>query len=290
MANRRRNTRRSSSNRVWVLALVVSVVVLAVGIVMASRHCSHNERTVLTRQVPVEAKVTTPALELLTVNYSDKIPAQVKEYEGFTVNFNASNRTPNYVVWELTADHSDGPFSRNGISFWQDDDIKNCPETSDYTRSGYDRGHMFPAADGKWSDKVMEASFCMANITPQMHALNAGAWKTLEDKERQWARRDGRLIIVAGPVYQSDDKLRIGEAGVRVPSGFFKVLLAPDVAEPRAIGFVYPNQQAPGNMSNYSQTVDYVEQLTGFDFFPALPDDVEQRLEAEYSFKAWNRR
>ena len=123
-----------------------------------------------------------------------------------------------------------------------------------------------------------------------MHALNAGAWKTLEDKERLWAKRDSAIIIIAGPIYQSEDKLRIGQAGVRVPSAYFKVLLAPYVDNPRAIAFVYPNEQCPGNMQNYSQSVDYVESITGFDFFSSLPDEIENKIESTYSFKEWNKR
>lgn len=134
----------------------------------------------------------------------------------------------------------------------------------------------------------MEDCFVLANICPQDHALNAGAWKTLEEKERQWARRDSLIVIVAGPIYEKSDTQRIGEAGVRVPSAFFKVLLAPALDKPRAIGFVYPNMTAPGNMQNYSMTVDEVEQITGYDFFYNLPDDIENEVESKASFKEWN--
>lgn len=216
-------------------------------------------------------------------------PSQIKEYEGFTVNFNKSNHTANYVGWELTAQHIDGNISRSN-NFRQDPEIDGCPDLPDYKRSGYDRGHLYPAADAKWSEQSMYDCFSLANIAPQCHSLNSGAWKTLEEKERLWARRDGRLIIVAGPVYTPSDTRRIGRTGVRVPSGFFKVMLAPDIDSPRAIGFVYLNDLAPGNMQNYSMTVDEVETLTGLDFFSSLPDSIETPLENKASFKEWNRR
>lgn len=219
----------------------------------------------------------------------DSLPTQTKDYVGFTVNFNASNHTPNYVAWELLAQEVDGNVARSD-NFWHDKEIKGCPDIPDYKRSGYDRGHIYPAADAKWSDKSMSDCFSFANMTPQSHSLNSGAWKTLEDKERIWAKRDKRLIIVAGPLYSPADKRRIGAAGVRVPSGFFKVLLAPDVDKPRAIAFVYPNDIAPGNMQNYSMTVDEAETLTGFDFFSALPDSIENLIESTASFKEWNQR
>lgn len=280
--NYRRKVRRK--RRSYIVPLIILIAILTVGCIWAARRLSQkNDETNLT-------PITTQASELEHVVIPDNMPAQFKQYEGFTVNFNASNRTANYVSWELLGSETDGSSTRSSEKFWQDEDIKNCPKTSDYTRSGYDRGHLYPAADAKWNSQSMNHCFTMANITPQAHALNGGAWKTLEDKERLWAKRDSALIIIAGPIYQPDDNLRIGNAGVRVPSAYFKVLLAPYLEKPRAIAFVYPNSHCPGNMQNYAQSVDYVESITGFDFFSALPDNVENEIESNYSFKEWNKR
>ena len=215
------------------------------------------------------------------------LPCEEKVYDGFRVSFNADNHTPNWVAWELLGSETEGEAGRSN-KFWQDEELEGCPTTDDYKRSGLDRGHMCPAADQKWSQTAMEDCFVLANICPQDHALNAGAWKTLEEKERQWARRDSLIVIVAGPIYEKSDTQRIGEAGVRVPSAFFKVLLAPALDKPRAIGFVYPNMTAPGNMQNYSMTVDEAAQITGYDFFYNLPDDIENEVESKASFKEWN--
>lgn len=214
-------------------------------------------------------------------------PSQEAEYTGFVLSFNADNHTPNYVAWELLGSETDGQYSRTN-KFWTDENIKGCADTKDYTRSGFDRGHLCPAADNKWSAQAMQDCFTMANMCPQTHSLNAGAWKTLEEKERIWAQRDSALIIVAGPIYQKDDKLTIGNNRVRVPSAFFKVIIAPYLSEPRGIGFVYPNDHAPGNMQNYVKSIDYIENLTGMDFFHNLPDDIENEIESQSSFKAWN--
>jgi endonuclease G len=126
-------------------------------------------------------------------------------------------------------------------------------------------------------------------MCPQIHELNDGAWKTLEQKERIWAQRDSCLIIVSGPIYAKSDKEYIGNIGVRVPSSFFKVIIAPYLDKPRGIGFVYPNMRAPGNMQNYSMTIDEVEKITGYDFFYALPDELENEIESKTSFKEWNK-
>lgn len=219
---------------------------------------------------------------------SNNIPQQIIEYKGFTVNFNAFNRTPNYVAWELLGSESKGDTPRHD-KFWRDETVKNCPSPSDYTRSGFDRGHMYPAADAKWDEQSMYDCFSMSNVCPQRHALNSGAWKTLEEKERLWARRDSAIVIIAGPIYNNTDKLRIGPAGVRVPSAFFKALIAPYVKEPRGIAFVYPNDRAPGNMQLYAMSIDDLEKIIGFDLFHRLPDDLEQIIESTSYFNTWDK-
>jgi len=215
------------------------------------------------------------------------VPQQIKEYEGFTVNFNAFNRTPNYSAWELLGTET-GDYPRSD-NFWQDADIKNCPSSADYKRSGYDRGHLFPAAEAKWSSTAMNQCFSMANICPQKHALNSGAWKTLEETERRWAARDSALVIVAGPIYLKSDTQRIGDAGVRVPSGFFKAIIAPYLPEPRGIAFVYPNDRAPGDMRRYAMSIDHLEKLLGYDLFHNLPDTIEQEIESKANYLLWTR-
>ncbi len=225
--------------------------------------------------------------DLDKVEKTKKIASIIKEYEGFTVDFNPENKTPNYVAWILQGEETEGVTARSK-KFWTDKDLEGCPDTRDYSRSGYDRGHMCPAGEQKWSDEAMHNSFVMANICPQKHELNTGAWKTLEDKERNWAKRDGAIVIVAGPIYDSSDTETIGYAKVRVPSAFFKVMLAPYANQMRSIGFVYPNMKCEGDMESNSVSVDDVEKMTGFDFFSSLPDEIENDIESVVSFKDWN--
>lgn len=210
------------------------------------------------------------------------------DYEGFRMDFNCDNLTPDWVAWELLGSETNGDVPRSD-RFWADPDVSCSPTTDDYRHSGYDRGHMCPAADQKWSEKAMRDCFVMTNMVPQANALNSGAWNTLEGKERYWARRDSAIVIIAGPIYTDNDTKRIGANGVRVPSAFFKVLLAPYTDTPRAIGFIYPNAQAPGNMADYAMSVDRVEEITGLDFFYNLPPDMEAEVEKSASFTLWNK-
>ena len=77
------------------------------------------------------------------------------------------------------------------------------PQTStgDYTKSGYDRGHMAPAADMKWNKQAMEESFYMSNICPQNPNLNRGDWNDLEEKSRQMAKKYLEPCILPADLY-----------------------------------------------------------------------------------------
>lgn len=289
----RKRKRKNTPGTFASFILLASVVMLAAGAFMAMKD-SRNKPDLrdiqeTARNVSVNEDVhqeSYPGLE--TVIIPDSIPQQIKEYVGFTINFNKKNKTPNYVAWELIGNKAQGEKSRSN-KFWTDPEIDGCPSKNDYTRSGYDRGHMCPSGEQKWSHEAMEDCFVMANICPQDHELNNKAWKTLENKERQWAKRDSAIMIVSGPVYSDADTKRIGNAGVRVPGAFFKVLLAPYVENPRGIAFVYPNMIAPGNMQDYAMSIDELEKIIGYDFFPSLPDDIEEKVESTYSFKEWNK-
>lgn len=275
------------------ILLIFFILLIAVGVygvVRARRSAKSDARLQTTSsRVSKRANGSYDSSRYLTVKLPSGLKSIMKDYEGFTVSFNPDNRTPNYVVWELLGSETEGNASRYN-KFWQDEELTACPSTYDYSYSGYDRGHLCPAADQKWSDQAMVDCFSLANIAPQDHDLNTGAWKTLENKERTWAQRDSAIIIIAGPLYSDSDKERIGDAGVRVPGAFFKVLAAPFLDKPRGIAFVYPNMTAPGNMQQYSMTIRDLEKIVGFNFFSDLTQEEQDRLETTASFNEWNRR
>ena len=276
--------------KIAVFGLVFCVILIIIGCIIAFNTSAESNKIndhfdIAPEENSVSLPNHFPGLE--TVIIKKDTPEQIKEYTGFTVSFNKDNHTPNYVAWELLGSEIAYNVERNN-NFWQDKEIEGCPQYKDYSRSGYDRGHLCPAADQKWSEEAMNDCFVMANMCPQDHNLNAGAWNTLENKERQWAKRDSAIVIVAGPIYEESDKKRIGNIGVRVPSAFFKAFLAPYLKEPRAIAFVYPNMSSPGNMQDYAMSIDDLEEITGYDLFPALPDDLENKVEAKFSFIEWN--
>ena len=140
---------------------------------------------------------------------------------------------------------------------------------------------MAPAGDMKWSKKAMEESFYMSNICPQDHNLNTEDWNDLEMKSREWARRFGKVYIVCGPIYKGIRNEYIGKNRVKVPDAFFKVILINDTKKQAALGFLFENEAGERPLEEYLTSVDAIEKITDMNFFPALPDELENRLEKE---------
>ena len=208
------------------------------------------------------------------------------EKTSYIVSYNKETKIPNWVAWHLTADHTDGPVRRMS-SFYEEESVVSPRATlEDYKGSGWSRGHMCPAGDNKWSETAMYESFSLVNVCPQDASLNSGLWNSIEIDCRRWANRFGDIFIVCGPVLYNKEHETIGTNKVVVPEAFFKVILCLQ-GQPKAIGFVVKNNAGTKKKDQYINTIDEVERITGIDFFPALPDSIEDVVEAYSNIKDW---
>ena len=217
-------------------------------------------------------------------------PERILERKSYTTSYNKETRLPNWVAWELTPEKLVERESRKNSKFLPDPDLPQAEAvtTDDYKGSGWDRGHMCPAGDNRWHWRAMTESFYMTNICPQHHNLNRGDWKELEEDCRRWAQAWGSIYIVCGPILYRQEHQTIGsEHTVTVPEAFFKVVLCTQTTPPQAIGFIYKNAAGNNPLDSYVNSVDQVERITGIDFFPALPDDIEAVVEASYDLSLW---
>ena len=209
--------------------------------------------------------------------------------EGYALGYNRSWKQAAWVSYRLTAAEVCSNACPRSNLFAKDPDLyADYSIPQDYTHSGYDRGHLAPAADMRWSRGAMAESFYMSNMSPQKPQFNRGIWSALEQWVRDKAVQDTNIVIVTGPIVTSNDLSRtIGWHRVVVPSGYYKVLY--DETPPvKMIAFLLPNEGAALAVSNFVVPVDAVEEATGLDFFSALPDDDEESaLEAFSDFSAW---
>ena len=218
------------------------------------------------------------------------VPSATKQMiarDGYTLYYNKERLLPDWVAYELTATETEGKEER-AKHFREDPDIKGLQAgVNDYRNSGWDKGHMAPAADMKWSEQAMRECFYLSNICPQDHKLNTGTWKTLEEKCREYARYFGNVYIVCGPIVKNNKYGNIGDNGVMVPDGFYKVLLTTHYGKYTGVGFLFDNTKGSKRLADHAVTIDEVERVTGIDFFHALPDDTETAVESRIDKEVW---
>ena len=203
------------------------------------------------------------------------------EHMGYALSYNSDYRVPNWVAYELLATELETGFRSREDSFEPDPLVKGRQAYDrDYVGSGYDRGHMAPAADMRWSSQTMKESFYLSNVCPQNHNLNSGAWNDLEKQVRYEARYYKKVWVVCGPIFEYNNPRHIGQNHVMVPDSFFKALLARKKdGSYAAIGFIFPNEACVRNLTFYAMTVDELEEKLGMDLFFNL--DAKDQDEAE---------
>lgn len=230
-----------------------------------------------------EYAVRDAQLALEVPRTGENVSERVLTKQNYTLSFNKKNNIPNWVAWQITADELIERESRTN-DFQPDPELdsRRAVTTYDYVGSGYDRGHMCPAADNRYHWKAMRECFYMTNMCPQHHHLNAGLWNDLEQQCRRMVNERNSLYVVCGPImYENVAPRYIGEKNkVRVPDAFFKVILSGmEQDRPKGMAYVFANDVTTGSLRNYACSIDEVEEITGFDFFHLLPDDVEKEVE-----------
>ena len=212
---------------------------------------------------------------------------QLVNHLGYSLSYNEHHEQANWVFYELTDNEVLGSVKRKD-QFRSDPNVKTgSASLSDYKGSGFDRGHLVPAADMKWSAKSMSESFFMSNMSPQTPSFNRGIWKKLESKVREWAKENKSIYIVTGGVLKGSLNT-IGKNKVSVPKYYYKVILDYKKPEIKGIGFILPNVKGNKSIDSYKVSIDEVEKFTGIDFFYLLPDSIEEKIESSKDFYKWN--
>lgn len=212
---------------------------------------------------------------------------QIVKHDGYTLSYNELYEQASYVTYKLTQNELYGPAERKD-NFREDPNIKTgSASLEDYRKSGYDRGHLCPAADQKESEKAMSESFFMSNMSPQDPQFNRGIWADLEGTVRNFADNNNEIYVTTGPVLTDGPYKTIGENKVAVPNYYYKVILDYKEPEIKSIGFILPNKKGEKALAAYATSVDNVEKITNIDFFTNLDDSQEEIIESSYDIGKW---
>lgn len=210
---------------------------------------------------------------------------QIVSHKAYTLCYDEEHEQARWVAYMLTRERASGQIGR-ADNFRPDEMVKTgSAQLADYKRSGYSRGHLCPAQDMKWDSTAMSETFLLSNMSPQLQTFNDGIWKKIENRVHSWALQYDTLYIVTGPVLKNGLQT-IGESRVSVPEAFYKVVYDP--ARGKMVGWIVPHENLKTTAPKLAVTVDEVEAATGIDFFPALPDEIENAMEGSYSRDDWN--
>ena len=212
---------------------------------------------------------------------------QIINHHAYTLCYSEPHEQAAWVAYTLTKSRVYGTTKRTD-NFRPDPKVKTgSASLADYKGSGYDRGHLAPAADMKWSTTAMSESFFMSNMSPQTPGFNRGIWKRVEQLVRNWAVENGEIHVVTGPVLKGQFK-SIGPNRVSVPEYYYKVILDNKEPEIKGIGLILANAGSDRPIQSYAVTIDRVESVTGINFFVDLPDDIEEQIESNLDLSRWS--
>lgn len=207
-------------------------------------------------------------------------------HQYFTLSYSEDHEQAEWVAYELNKSHiKNSDFERP--DFVQDRSVASgSADWRNYKNSGYDRGHLLPAADREFDYNAYHETFLTSNISPQDRKFNGGIWNKLEQKTRYWAKKYDGVFVITGGVLEAGLP-SIGDEGVSVPNEFYKIIFDKRKGVNKVLAFLIPNKPTNTSFYEYTVSVDEIEAKTGIDFFPQFSKTVQEKLESGVERKGW---
>lgn len=236
-----------------------------------------------------ESKTTSTNVEKsLDANFlPTSTTGKIVHHNFYSLSYSEKHEQAEWVAYELNKDHITSTNFKRPY-FTKDQKVKTqSAHYRNYSNSGYDKGHLCPAGDRKFSKEAHDETFLTSNISPQNHEFNSGIWNRLEQKTRYWAQKYQNLYIVTGGILTPNLET-IGSEKVAVPKYFYKIILDFHEPEIKAIAFLIPHNKSEKALYKFVTSIDEIEKITGIDFFPEIEDSLENKLEKSSSYSNWN--
>jgi endonuclease G, mitochondrial len=244
-----------------------------------------------TRPFPTDKPTTKPTKTTFSTDFlPTSTTGAIVQHQYYTLSYSEKHEQAEWCAYQLTRKQLNDKWVERAKSFTPDPDVPTgSAMPRDYSNSGYDRGHLVPAADMAFSDEAMMETFYMSNVSPQESGFNRGIWKELEENTRDWAKKYNSLYIVTGPILSRRAKGHLGaDKKITIPAAYYKILLDANAAEPRAVAFALPNAISDAPIANFIVTIRDIEDMTGIDFFPNLYDAATaERIETVVNKEFW---
>lgn len=227
---------------------------------------------------------------------------EIIEHAGMVLGFDCDYKMASWVFHVLTPDVTLGNISRSND--FRLDEKSTCGSaqevdyflrkekedgTFEYDGFGFDRGHLAPSADFRWSANALSESYYYSNITPQRPEFNRESWASLEGLLRKIVDQEKKqFYVITGPVLHEDlPQIERSANKLKIPELHYKIIVDASAENPRGMAFLMPNKKCEQRLSSYVLTIDSLERLTGIDFFPTMNEALETKIEQTADFNAW---
>ncbi len=205
----------------------------------------------------------------------------------FWLSYREEYEQSEWVAYTLKPEHLTDDIRRRPY-FIEDPSIgTHSADWRNYRGSGYDRGHLCPAGDRRFTENAYDETFYTSNIAPQDKDFNAGIWNRLENQVRKWCREYETIYVVTGGVLTKGMK-GIGEENVAIPGAFYKIIARGNLENLRLIAFLIPHGESAAPLEQFLVPVDELERATGIDFFQNMPPGQEVQLESSINIIGWD--
>lgn len=234
----------------------------------------------------VKAQETSDITKL--VNYAEpnySADAKSIEHTAFTISYLDNHKHAEWVSYCLIGEELKSANVKRKDNFKVDPKYTACANDKDYAKSGYDRGHLFPAANA-CTGEIMDESFYYTNMSPQVPSFNRGIWKRMEAKVRDWAIEYDTIYVVTGALL-ADNLDYIGN-NVSIPKYYYKVVLVNTVKCKQALAFFIGNGDIKSKkLENFAVSVNIIELITGLNFCKNLDEELQKLVESEVDIANW---
>lgn len=251
-----------------------------------------------------ELKLASTISEMQMVGYPNSEESlKILEHSSLVIGFDKRFRMAKWSFHQLLPDVIEGGITRSN-DFRPDPLIPEfsgqeadyfmkelrADSSYKYDGFGFDRGHLAPSADFRWSEKGLSETYYYSNMTPQRAGFNRESWAEVEMLLRKIvANNPKRYFVVTGPIlHDSLPRIERGVNQLVIPDLHYKIIVDLNDNQPKGMAFLMPNSKCELPFFNYIVPIDSVEKITGLDFFPNLKEALQNKVESKSDYNEWN--
>ncbi len=208
------------------------------------------------------------------------------KHDHFSLSYKEPYEQAEWVAYTLKREHLTYD-DRKRPYFIEDPKVRTkSADWRNYRGSGYDRGHLCPAGDRRFSEYAYNETFYTSNISPQDNSFNAGIWNRLEMRIRYWCKKYGTVYVATGGILKKGLP-SIGDEDVAIPKLYYKIVARGNEKNIKVLAFLIPHRETQAPLYQFLVSVDELERLTGIDFFEKLPNALENKFESKVDRDKW---